>query len=53
MRLNESIVVAAPPKLIWEYIVDPANTLHYMSGVTRWEVVGEQRTGLGGPRTGC
>ena len=47
MRVNESIVVAAPPKLIWEYIVDPANTLHYMSGVTRWEVVGEQRTGLG------
>jgi uncharacterized membrane protein len=47
MRLNESIVISAPPKLVWEYIADPDNVLHYMSGVTRWEVVGEQRTGLG------
>ncbi len=47
MRLNNSIVVAAPPKLVWDYITDPANVLHYMSGVTRWEVCGEQRTGLG------
>ena len=47
MRLNESIVVSAPQKLIWDYITDPANSLHYMSGVTRWEVVGERRSGLG------
>jgi uncharacterized membrane protein len=47
MRINESIIVSAPPKLIWDYIADPANALHYMAGVTRWEVVGEQRIGLG------
>src|SRR5918997_235206 len=47
MRLNESIVISAPPKLIWDYVTDPANALHYMSGVTRWEVCGEKRTGLG------
>lgn len=47
MRLNESIVISASPELIWEHITEPANALHYMSGVTRWEVVGEQRTGLG------
>jgi uncharacterized membrane protein len=47
MRLNESIVIAAPPKLVWDYITEPSNALHYMSGVTRWEVVGEQRTGCG------
>lgn len=47
MRLNNSIVVAAPPKLVWDHITEPANVLHYMSGVTRWEVCGEQRTGLG------
>jgi uncharacterized membrane protein len=47
MRLNESIVVAAPSKLIWDYISDPNNALHYMSGITRWEVEGEQRSGLG------
>jgi uncharacterized membrane protein len=47
MRLNESIVVSAPPKLVWDYIADPANALHFMSGITRWEVQGEQRIGLG------
>ncbi len=47
MRLNESTVISAPPGMIWEYVVDPSNALRYMSGVTRWEVVGEQRTGLG------
>ena len=47
MRLRESIVISAPPEMIWDYIVDPANALHYMSGITRWEVLGEQPTGLG------
>jgi len=47
MRLNESIVISAPPKLVWEYLVEPSNYLHFMSGVTRWEVAGEQRSGLG------
>ncbi len=47
MRLNESIVVSAAPKLVWEYIANPDNALHYMSGITRWEVVGDQRIGLG------
>ena len=47
MRLNESIVISAPRELVWDYIADPANYLHFMSGVTRWEVEGEQRTGLG------
>ena len=47
MRLNESVVIAAPPKLVWDYIIEPSNYLHFMSGVTRWEVVGDQRTGCG------
>jgi uncharacterized membrane protein len=47
MRLNESIIISAPPKLIWDYVTDPGNALHYMSGVTRWEVQGEQRIGCG------
>ncbi len=47
MRLSESIVVSASPKLIWDYIAEPANALHFMSGITRWEVEGDQRTGLG------
>jgi uncharacterized membrane protein len=47
MRINESIVVSAPPKLVWDYLADPSNYLHFMSGVTRWEVDGGQRSGLG------
>src|SRR5919108_1906849 len=47
MRLNESIVISAPPKLVWEYLTEPSNYLHFMSGVTRWEVAGAERTGLG------
>jgi carbon monoxide dehydrogenase subunit G len=47
MRLSESIVVAASPKLAWDYIANPDNALHYLSGVTRWEVEGDKRVGLG------
>ncbi|MGH2964274.1 MAG: SRPBCC family protein [Solirubrobacterales bacterium] len=47
MRLNESIDIAAPRELVWSYVTEPSNCLHFMSGVTRWEVVGDQRTGLG------
>jgi uncharacterized membrane protein len=47
MRIRESTVISAPPKLIWDYLQDPDNALRYMSGVTRWEVVGERRSGLG------
>jgi uncharacterized membrane protein len=47
MRLKESVVISAPPELVWDYLSDSSNYLHFMSGVTRWEVVGEQRSGLG------
>lgn len=47
MRLNESVVISASPKLVWERLADPGNYLHFMSGVTRWEVIGERRSGLG------
>ena len=47
MRLNESVGISAPPRLVWDYLAEPSNYLHFMSGVTRWEVDGEQRTGLG------
>ena len=47
MRLNESIVVSARPQLVWDFIAEPSNSLNYFSGITRWEVEGDQRTGLG------
>ena len=53
MRLNESIVVSAPPKLIWDYVADPGNALHFMSGVTRWEVESASSGSGSAPATGC
>jgi uncharacterized membrane protein len=47
MRLKQPITVSAPPQLIWDYIAEPENYLHFMSGITRWEIAGEERTGLG------
>jgi uncharacterized membrane protein len=47
MRICEHIDVAAPPELVWEQVSDPARVLHFFAGVTRWEVEGARRTGLG------
>jgi len=47
MRIAECVEVSAPPDAVWEYIAEPENYLRFMSGVTRWEVQGERRSGLG------
>lgn len=47
MRLSAQIHVAAPPQSVWEVICDPARQLDYMSAITRWEVAGDEPTGLG------
>jgi uncharacterized membrane protein len=47
MRVGCSIEIGAPRHLVWEYVSDPAKYLHFMQGITRWEVQGEQRVGLG------
>ena len=47
MRIAERIDVTAPPTLVWEQVTDPARVLDFFAGVTRWEVEGAQRTGLG------
>jgi uncharacterized membrane protein len=47
MRVAESVTIAAPPDEVWDYIADPENYLRFMSGVTRWEVDGDKRSGLG------
>jgi len=47
MRIAEHVDVAASRALVWEQIADPARVLDFFAGVTRWEVEGEQRTGLG------
>jgi len=47
VRVSESIEVSAPPQVVWDYLADPENYLRFMSGITRWEVQGEPRSGLG------
>ena len=47
MRVNDSIEIAAPQKLVWDYLADPTHFLHFMSGVTRWEPASDRRSGLG------
>jgi uncharacterized membrane protein len=47
MRTGARIEIAAPPALVWEHVTDPERYLHFMAGITRWEVAGERARGLG------
>jgi carbon monoxide dehydrogenase subunit G len=47
MRVGADIDVSAPPEAVWEVITDPSRYLHFMHGVTRWEVAGHQTHGVG------
>lgn len=47
MRVHEDVQVPAPMELVWAIVSAPERALSFMSGITRWEVAGDQRTGLG------
>ncbi len=47
MRIAHNRLLAAPIEDVWSLVTDPERVLSYMSGVTRWEVISEQPTGLG------
>lgn len=47
MRVAARIDVNAPAKAVWAFVDDPGRYLHFMSGITRWEVVGERPAGVG------
>jgi carbon monoxide dehydrogenase subunit G len=47
MRVAGQIDISASPDQVWEFITDPERYLHFMSGITRWEVAGDQLTGCG------
>jgi len=47
VRVCAGIEVGAPPAAVWEHITDPARYLHFMAGVTRWEVADDGTPGLG------
>jgi uncharacterized membrane protein len=47
MRVGAATEISAPAEAVWAFIDDPSRYLHFMSGITRWEVVGEQAAGKG------
>ena len=47
MRVTACIRIGAPAERVWEQVSDPERYLHFMSGVTRWEVAGDHPTGVG------
>jgi uncharacterized membrane protein len=47
VRVEQHIAVDAPPERVWDFITEPLNYPHFMTGITRWDVEGERRTGLG------
>jgi uncharacterized membrane protein len=47
MRVAASVKVEAPIDRVWSIVSDPERVLSFMSGVTRWEVEGDLRAGLG------
>jgi uncharacterized membrane protein len=47
MRICAPIEVSAPPEAVWELVSDPTRVLDFFSGLTRWEVLSDEPTGLG------
>ena len=47
MRVAAGIQVSAPASAVWEFIADPGRYLHFMHGITRWEVVDGRDQGVG------
>jgi uncharacterized membrane protein len=47
MRTSAHTTIGAPIEAVWAFVSDPERALSFMSGVTRWEVDGDQATGLG------
>lgn len=47
MRVTQSVRIAAPIETVWQIVSDPTRALSFMSGITRWEVAGEEASGLG------
>jgi uncharacterized membrane protein len=47
MKATAATTISAPIETVWEVVSDPERTLSFMSGVTRWEIEGGERVGLG------
>jgi uncharacterized membrane protein len=47
MRATAHTVITAPIETVWGVVSDPERALSFMSGVTRWEVAGDEPAGIG------
>ena len=47
MRATAATMISAPIETVWGVVSDPERALSFMSGVTRWEVEGDEPVGLG------
>ena len=47
MRIEHSVTVDAPMRVVWDYVTEPANYPVFIEGLTRWEVTGDRHKGLG------
>jgi uncharacterized membrane protein len=47
MRVSASTQIGAPADAVWAVVSDFSRVLSFKSGVTRWEAVGERKSGLG------
>lgn len=47
MKVEQRTRVGAPPERVWDFISEPLNYEHFMTGITRWDVEGARRTGAG------
>ena len=47
MRAVAATTISAPIQTVWNVVADPERALSFMSGVTRWEIEGDGRVGLG------
>ena len=47
MRVAAQIDIAASADDVWAHVTDPTRTLRFWSGITRWECVSDETTGLG------
>jgi uncharacterized membrane protein len=47
VRSTVEIDISAPADVVWDFVADPGRYLHFMAGITRWEVAGDRRDGLG------
>ena len=47
MKASAATTISAPIETVWAVVADPERALSFMSGVTRWEIEGDEPAGLG------